>query len=65
VSLVEDTADSDIDLLADLPGDISLFGLSRLESGLSKIVGAKVDLVPAADLRSSIRDKALAEAVPL
>jgi predicted nucleotidyltransferase len=48
----EDTADSDIDLLADLPGDISLFGLSRLESGLSKIVGAKVDLVPAADLRS-------------
>ena len=61
----DDTADSDVDLLADLPDDITLFGLSRLELAVSEIVGAKVDLIPAAGLRPNIRDKALAEAVPL
>ena len=61
----DDRADSDIDLLADFPPDITLFGLSRLESALSEIVGAKVDLVPANGLRPNLLDKALAEAVPL
>jgi predicted nucleotidyltransferase len=61
----EDRADSDIDLLADLPEDFTLFELSRLESAISNIVEAKVDLVPAAGLRPNLRDKALAEAVPL
>jgi predicted nucleotidyltransferase len=61
----DDRADSDIDLLADLPPDITLFDLSRLEAAVSKIVGAKVDLESAASLRPNLRDKALAEAVQL
>lgn len=61
----DDRADSDIDLLADLPSDVTLFDLSRLESAVSEIVGAKIDFVPAAGLRPNLRDKALAEAVPL
>ncbi len=61
----EDTEQSDIDLLADIPSGLTLFGLSQLESDISQIVGVKVDIVPAAGLRTNIRDKALAEAVPL
>jgi predicted nucleotidyltransferase len=61
----DDTDESDIDLLVDIPGDMTLFGLSRLESDLSKIVGAKVDVVPAASLRLNLRARALSEAVPL
>lgn len=61
----EDRADSDIDLLVHLPDDFTLFDLGRLESTLSSIVGAKVDLVPAAGLRPNLRDTTLAEAVPL
>ena len=51
--------------LDDLPDDVTLFGLGRLESEIAKIVGATVDVVPAGNLRANIRDKALAEAVPL
>jgi predicted nucleotidyltransferase len=65
VSRGDDGPESDIDLLVDLPSDITLIGLSRLELEISKLVGAKVDLVPAGGLRPNIRDKALAEAVPL
>lgn len=61
----EDTEQSDIDLLADIPSGPTLFGLSQLESDISQIVGVKVDIVPAAGLRTNMRDKALAEAVPL
>jgi predicted nucleotidyltransferase len=65
VSRGEDGPESDIDLLVDLPGDITLFGLSHLGLEISNIVGAKVDLVPAEGLRGNIREKVLAEAVPL
>jgi predicted nucleotidyltransferase/predicted XRE-type DNA-binding protein len=65
VSRGEDGPESDIDLLVDLPSDITPFGLSRLELEISKIVGAKVDLVSAGALRANIREKALADAVPL
>lgn len=65
VSRGEDGPGSDVDLLVDLPDDITLIGLSRLELEISKIVGVDVDLVPAGSLRPNIRDKALAEAVPL
>lgn len=65
VSRGEDTSESDIDLLVDLRDDVTLFGLGRLESEIAKIVGVKVEVVPAEHLRANIRDKALAEAVPL
>ena len=61
----KDTEESDIDLLADIPAGLTLFGLSQLESDVSQIVGVNVDVVRAAGLRPNIRDKALTEAVPL
>ncbi len=60
-----DTAGSDIDLLVDLSATTSLFDLGRLESELSTLLGAKVDVVPAASLRANLRDRVLAEAIPL
>jgi hypothetical protein len=65
VSRGEDTPSSDLDLLVDVVGDVGLFDLSRLESTISKMVNAKVDVVPAAGLRPNLSEKVLAEAVPL
>jgi uncharacterized protein len=65
VSRGDDTAESDIDLLVDLSVDTSLFSLGRLESTLSAILGATVDVVPAHSLRESMRERVLAEAIPL
>ncbi|MEO6533812.1 MAG: nucleotidyltransferase domain-containing protein [Pseudolysinimonas sp.] len=65
VSRGEDTAQSDVDLLVDLDDNVSLLDLARLESAISKLVGAKVDVVSAAGLRANLRDKVLTEAVPL
>ena len=38
-----------------LPPGLSLFGLSRLEANLEAILGARVDLIPAADLKPGAR----------
>jgi predicted nucleotidyltransferase len=51
----QDRADSDVDLLADLPPGLSLFGLGRLQADLEAILGTRVDLVPAQDLKPSVR----------
>lgn len=61
----EDGADSDLDLLADLPADLGLFGLGRLRAALEEIVGARVDIVPAADLKPEVRPRVEREAVAL
>jgi predicted nucleotidyltransferase len=65
VSRAEDTAESDIDLLVDLSENTTLFGLGRLESKLSEMLGATVDVVPADSLRTNLRERVLAEAIPL
>jgi uncharacterized protein len=65
VSRGDDTAGSDIDLLVDLSPDVGLFALGRLETTLSDILGAPVDVVPASGLRSHLREQVLAEAVSL
>jgi hypothetical protein len=65
VSRGEDTPESDIDLLVDLPDNMTLFGLGRLETQLSQILGVKVDVVPAQNLRDNLRERVLSEAVPL
>ena len=44
----EDRPGSDVDLLADLPPGMSLFGLGRVQAELEAILGTRVDLVPAA-----------------
>jgi predicted nucleotidyltransferase len=65
VSRAEDTTESDIDLLVDLSTNTTLFDLGRLESKLSEILGVKVDVVPADGLRTNLRERVLAEAIPL
>jgi predicted nucleotidyltransferase len=44
-----------VDLLADLPPGLSLFGLGRVEANLEAILGSRVDLIPAADLKPGVR----------
>ena len=55
----EDQPDSDVDLLVDLPPDIGLLGLGRVQAELEAILGPKVDLVPASDEqpRSTVRPR--------
>jgi predicted nucleotidyltransferase len=61
----EDRPDSDVDLIADLPADMSLFGLARLQAELEAILGTRVDLVPAADLKPDVRGRADRDLVAL
>jgi uncharacterized protein len=61
----QDRPDSDVDLLAELPPGMSLFGLARLQAELEGIVGTRVDLVPAADLKPEVRERAGRDLVAL
>jgi uncharacterized protein len=61
----QDRPDSDVDLLADLPPGLSLFGLARVQADLEAILGAPVDLVPAQDLRPGVRARVKDELVGL
>lgn len=61
----EDTLDSDVDLLVDLDAGVGLLALGELEHELSELLGVKVDVVPADSLKARIRDRVLAEAIPL
>jgi uncharacterized protein len=53
----EDRPDSDVDLLADLPPGLGLFGLGRAEADLEAILGTRVELIPAADLKPGVRER--------
>jgi predicted nucleotidyltransferase/DNA-binding XRE family transcriptional regulator len=61
----ENTVESDVDMVADLPSGIGLFELGVFERELSKILKVKVDLVPSDGLRPRVRDEVDAEAIPL
>ncbi len=61
----EDQSDSDVDLLVDLPEGVGLFALGRLRKELEQILGTKVDLIPAGDLKPTVRRDVEAEQVPL
>jgi predicted nucleotidyltransferase len=61
----QDRPDSDVDLLADLPAGMSLFGLGRAQADLEAIIGARVDLVPAQDLKPDVRARAERDLVAL
>lgn len=61
----QDRPDSDVDLLADLPAGMGLFGLGRVQADLEAILGARVDLVPAQDLKPGVRPRAERELVAL
>ncbi len=61
----EDRPDSDVDLLVDLPPHMGLLGLGRVQADLEAILGAKVDLVPAGDLKPAVRARAEHDLVAL
>lgn len=61
----EDRPDSDLDLLADLPASMGLIGLGRARDALEAVIGCSVDLIPAADLKSGVRENVEAEAIAL
>jgi len=61
----DDSDDSDIDLLVDLDSGVGLIGLAGLGRELSELLGADVDVVPGGTLKRGIRDRVLAEAIPL
>jgi predicted nucleotidyltransferase len=61
----EDRPDSDVDLLADLPPGLSLFGLGRVEAEMEAILGSRVDLIPAEDLKPGVRARVERDLVAL
>jgi predicted nucleotidyltransferase/DNA-binding XRE family transcriptional regulator len=61
----QDQPGSDVDLLADLPPDMGLFGLGKVRDELEAIVGTRVDLVPANDLKPEVRMRVEGELVAL
>jgi len=60
-----ETTDSDVDLLVDVAPGVGLFELGRCQSELEDLLGAPVDLVPAADLKPGVAEEVLAEAQAL
>ena len=61
----DEHADSDIDLLVDVPSGVGLLTLARAQADVEQLLGVPVDLVPSADLKRSVADDVLAYAVPL
>jgi predicted nucleotidyltransferase len=45
--------------------DASLFDLAAIEVELERVLGVRVDVGPAQDLREGIRERAMAQAMPL
>ena len=61
----EQTPDSDIDLLVDLEADRTLMDLGGLLMDLQGLLHTRVDVATADMLRPKVRERALADAVPL
>ncbi len=62
----EDTPDSDIDLLVDSPAhERGLFPLLRLAGEIESLIGRPVDVAAVEVMAPPVRERALAEAVPL
>lgn len=61
----EAEAESDLDLLIDLEPDRSLLDLVALKSVLETLLGIPVDVAEPLTLHWYIRDRVMAEAVPL
>jgi predicted nucleotidyltransferase len=61
----DDTEGSDLDLLVDLSDGVGLVALSALSREFAEIVGVTADVIPAGSLKPALRDRVLAEAIPL
>lgn len=58
----EDGPDSDIDLLVDMPRDVSSFEVVRLNEALDDVLARRVDLVLDDELHPALRARVHAEA---
>lgn len=61
----DDRPDSDIDFLVDVERQWSLFDHIGLMQDLEDLLGRKVDLLPADNIRDFCRDRILTEAIVL
>jgi predicted nucleotidyltransferase len=61
----EDTLESDVDLLVDVPGDTTPWFPGSLVAELEQLLGRRVQVVIRRSLSHLIRDAVLREAVPL
>ncbi len=61
----DDRADSDVDLLVELPGDTGLLTIARIEAELETILGTTVDLVSSSGLKPAARSRVEPEVVAL
>jgi uncharacterized protein len=59
------TADSDVDILADLEDAADLFDMVGMAEYLEERLARKVDVVPRRALRPELRERVLAELVEL
>ena len=62
----DDTAESDVDLMAEFEQGrrFSLLDMVSMENRLADILRLPVDLAPAASLKDGVRERAIREAVP-
>ena len=65
VATGNDHEGSDIDLLFTMKRPLSLMEIGTLEQRLAECVGVDIDLVPDTAIRPALRDRIMAEAVPL
>lgn len=57
------TAASDVDVLVDFDRSVTLFGIARLGAELEDVLGVPVDVGARQDLRASVRDSIMREAL--
>jgi len=60
-----DTEASDVDLLADVPNNVTLFDLGGFQVRAAKLLGVAVDVVSSQDLPRQAGARVLREAVPV
>jgi predicted nucleotidyltransferase/DNA-binding XRE family transcriptional regulator len=62
----DDTSESDVDLLVDFPAaERGLFPLLKLAGEIERLVGRPVDVAAVEVMAEPVRERALAEAIPL
>jgi predicted nucleotidyltransferase len=61
----EDTEESDIDILVDSEGRMTLFDIGGIQFGLSQLLGVRVDVLTENGLPEKLRRRVLAEALPI
>ena len=60
-----DTEKSDIDLLSTIGPPLSLMELNALNARVGEVLGVSVDLIPDTAISPALRERILAEAIPL